>query len=81
MFSGLKVFKISSIFADGFTRIFVLTPLTEAIMKEPKICGFCYTQIYDVEQEQNGLYTYSRKPKFDMNIFKEINSQIAEIEK
>ena len=49
--------------------------LTEAIMKEEKICGFCYTQIYDVEQEQNGLYTYSRKPKFDMSVFKKINSQ------
>jgi len=54
--------------------------LTHAIMKEEKICGFCYTQIYDVEQEQNGLYTYSRKPKFDMNIFKEINSVKAKIE-
>ena len=35
----------------------------------------------DIEQEKNGLYTYSRKPKFDINIFKEINSQTAEIEK
>ena len=55
--------------------------LTEAIMKCGKICGFCYTQLYDIEQEKNGLYTYSRKPKFDINIFKEINSQTAEIEK
>lgn len=55
--------------------------LTHTIMKEPKICGFCYTQLYDVEQEQNGLYTYSRKPKFDMKIFKEINEVVAEIEK
>jgi hypothetical protein len=26
--------------------------------------GFCYTQLTDVEQEQNGLYTYRREPKF-----------------
>ena len=29
-----------------------------------KLSGFCYTQLYDVEQEQNGFYTYDRKSKF-----------------
>ncbi len=28
-----------------------------------KLSGFCYTQLYDVEQEQNGLYTYDRASK------------------
>lgn len=28
-----------------------------------KISGFCYTQLYDVEQEENGFYTYFRLPK------------------
>ena len=42
--------------------------------------GFCYTQLYDVEQEQNGLYTYSRKPKFETSIFRAINSRKAKIE-
>jgi len=42
--------------------------------------GFCYTQLYDVEQEQNGLYTYERTAKFDMDIFKAINSRKAAIE-
>ena len=51
--------------------------LTNALLKNTKMIGFCYTQLYDVEQERNGLYTYSRKPKFDMNIFKEINTQKA----
>lgn len=31
----------------------------------PHICGVCYTQLYDVEQEQNGIYHYDRTPKFD----------------
>lgn len=44
------------------------------------ICGFCYTQLYDVEQEVNGFYTYDRKPKFDMDIVKKINEQKASIE-
>ena len=27
------------------------------------IAGFCYTQLTDTEQEQNGLLTADRKPK------------------
>jgi len=30
------------------------------------ICGWCYTQLTDVEQEQNGIYNYDRTEKFDM---------------
>lgn len=54
--------------------------LTEALLQNDRIFGFCYTQLYDVEQERNGLYTYSRKPKFDMEVFRKINSQKAAIE-
>ncbi|MBQ7549704.1 MAG: beta-galactosidase [Clostridia bacterium] len=54
--------------------------LTDAILDNDRILGFCYTQLYDIEQEQNGLYTYSRKPKFDPSIFKGINSRKAKIE-
>lgn len=55
--------------------------LTEAILNNEEIFGFCYTQLYDIEQEINGLYTYERKEKFDINIIKEINSQKAAMEK
>ena len=54
--------------------------LTETVMKNPKICALCYTQLYDVEQERNGLMTYDRKFKFDPKIFYEINTQKASIE-
>ncbi len=30
------------------------------------VAGFCYTQLTDVEQEQNGIYSYDRSEKFDM---------------
>ena len=30
------------------------------------VWGYCYTQLPDVEQEQNGIYYYDRSPKFDM---------------
>ena len=48
--------------------------LTKALINSPYVCGFCYTQLYDVEQEVNGLYTYERKPKFDMKKIKAITS-------
>ena len=56
------------------------TGLTDVLIHTPKVCGLCYTQLYDVEQEQNGLYTYERAPKFDMTFFKEVNSRKAAIE-
>lgn len=31
------------------------------------VWGYCYTQLTDVEQEQNGLFYYDRTPKFDKN--------------
>ncbi len=40
--------------------------LIAEIYKRKEFCAFCYTQLTDVEQEQNGLYTYDRKPKFDV---------------
>lgn len=54
--------------------------LTTILLNHPKMCAFCYTQLYDVEQEVNGLYTYYRKPKFDPEIIKAINSHEAAIE-
>jgi beta-galactosidase/beta-glucuronidase len=38
----------------------------DAILSLGHICGYCYTQLTDVEQEQNGVYLYNRSPKFDM---------------
>ncbi|MGB9907467.1 MAG: glycoside hydrolase family 2 protein [Candidatus Saccharicenans sp.] len=55
--------------------------LTEALLFHPKIAGFCYTQLYDIEQEVNGLYTFDRKPKFDPAYFFRVNQQKAAIEK
>ncbi len=54
--------------------------LTEAILNHPKMGGLCYTQLTDVEQEQNGLYTYDRRAKFDPAIFHAILTQKAAIE-
>jgi beta-galactosidase/beta-glucuronidase len=36
------------------------------------IWGFCYTQLTDVEQEQNGIYYYDRNTKYDMQRIRDI---------
>jgi hypothetical protein len=43
-----------------------LEGLVDAVLSHDHICGYCYTQLTDVEQEQNGVYNYDRSPKFDM---------------
>lgn len=55
--------------------------LTDVLLDNENIFGFCYTQLYDVEQEVNGLMTYDRKFKFDPEIFRKINTRKAAIEK
>ncbi|GGD49535.1 glycoside hydrolase family 2 protein [Paenibacillus nasutitermitis] len=47
--------------------------ITQAIKQLPYACGFCYTQITDVQQEVNGLMTIDREPKIDPEIIKAIN--------
>lgn len=50
--------------------------LTHCLIDNENIIGLCYTQLYDVEQEQNGLYTYDRKPKLDPDVIKKINDHL-----
>lgn len=38
------------------------------------VCGYCFTQLTDVEQEENGIYRYDRTPKFDITRIYEIFS-------
>lgn len=47
----------------------------DALVDNPNICGYCYTQLTDVEQEQNGIYFYDRTPKFDMEVIHSIFSK------
>lgn len=37
--------------------------MVEALMEPGPVEGFCYTQLTDIEQEQNGLLTFDRRPK------------------
>ncbi len=39
--------------------------MVEALMQPGPVEGFCYTQLTDIEEEQNGLLTFDRRPKLD----------------
>lgn len=54
-------------FTDEYRRV------VNAVLSSKGLWGFCYTQITDVEQEINGLLTYDRKPKCDVEIIRKIN--------
>ena len=55
--------------------------MVRTLLGNPDCTGFCYTQLYDIEQEKNGLYTYARVPKFDAKRIRAAVSAKAAIEK
>ena len=57
------------------------TDYTNVLLDNPDIMGFCYTQLYDIEQEKNGLYTYTRAPKLNMEKIRTVNERKTAIEK
>ncbi|KAF1988667.1 glycoside hydrolase family 2 protein [Aulographum hederae CBS 113979] len=46
--------------------------LVMGVVKGGHCCGFVYTQLADIEQEVNGLYTFDRKPKLDVEAVRKI---------
>lgn len=56
-------------FIEDYDRIM------NAVRASRGLCGYCYTQLADVEQEINGLLTYDRKPKCDVQKLFEINNR------
>ena len=56
-----------------------LEALTDVILSmSDSICGYCYTQLTDVEQEQNGVYYYSRGEKFGMKRIRAVFSKVPD---
>lgn len=49
--------------------------ITTAIKEIPYVCGYCYTQVTDVQQEINGLMDIERNFKVAPEILKEINER------
>ena len=44
----------------------------DAVLATPHVRGYCYTQLTDIEQEQNGLLTYGREPKLPLESYRAI---------
>jgi len=54
--------------------------LTDVLLDNPNMFGFCYTQLTDIEQEQNGIFFYDRAPKYDVARLRAINQRPAAYE-
>ena len=63
---GYTVASDEKEFMEDLRRVF------NAIHMSKVLSGFCYTQFTDVEQEINGLLTYTREPKCDLKMIKDI---------
>ena len=55
--------------------------LTAALLDNPAMFGYCYTQLTDVFQEQNGIYAFDRSAKFDMARIRAAQTRTAAIER
>ena len=64
--------------ADEFKSRF--KGLCDALLDNDRMFGFCYTQLTDVEQEQNGMYTYDRELKFPAEWIRSVVGRKAAIE-
>lgn len=60
---------------DEETFIKRFDTIHQAIQDLDYVCGFCYTQVTDVQQEINGLLTIDRKGKVDLTRIREINER------
>ena len=49
--------------------------ITSSFKSLDYVSGFCYTQVTDVQQEVNGLYTINREPKVNIEEIKKINER------
>ncbi len=54
--------------------------LCNTLLENPHMFGYCYTQLTDVFQEQNGIYRFDRRPKFDLHRLKVIQQRKSSIE-
>lgn len=57
--------------ASEFTEKYA--EIMKAVWESPVLQGYCYTQLTDVETEENGLLTYQRKAKIPLETIRAIN--------
>ena len=57
------------------------TGLVDVLLDDPLMFGYCYTQLTDVFQEENGIYRFDRSTKLDVPRIKSIQTRAAAYEK
>jgi len=50
-------------------------------LDDPLMFGYCYTQLTDVFQEQNGIFRFDRREKYDLARVRAAQQRRAAIEK
>ncbi|MCX4997668.1 beta-galactosidase [Streptomyces longwoodensis] len=55
--------------------------LTGVLLDDPDMFGYCYTQLTDVFQEQNGLYRFDRSVKLDVERIRRAQTRPAAYER
>jgi beta-galactosidase/beta-glucuronidase len=55
--------------------------LCAILLDNAHMFGYCYTQLTDIFQEQNGIYTFDRGTKFDVGRLRRAQTRVAAIEK
>lgn len=64
--------------ADFYDRF---TGLIDVLLDNPLMFGYCYTQLTDVFQEENGIYRFDRSNKLDVPRIQAIQTRTAAYEK
>lgn len=62
---------------DGKEFVRRYRALLDAVLDSTALAGFCYTQLTDTEQEQNGLLTADRQPKADPAVLRAITRRTS----
>jgi beta-galactosidase/beta-glucuronidase len=63
---------------DDFYERF--TGLVDVLLDDPLMFGYCYTQLTDVFQEENGIYRFDRSNKLDVPRIRSVQSRKAAYE-
>jgi hypothetical protein len=64
--------------ADFYDRF---AGLVDVLLDNPLMFGYCYTQLTDVFQEENGIYRFDRSTKLDVPRIQKIQTRAAAFEK
>jgi len=55
--------------------------LCAALLDNPRMFGYCYTQLTDVFQEQNGIFHFNRQQKYNLARVRAAQQRVAAIER